>query len=81
VERAGSILEVFELLIVPVGLLGPIHGGKGVVGSSLSARLSTLIAPRVVASVVLLSTWESLVSTFFSCNHLLYYMLEIFSGL
>jgi len=47
---------VFKLLVVLVRLLGPIHGGKGVVGSLFSIGLSTLIAPRVIAFVVLLIT-------------------------
>jgi cation transporter-like permease len=47
-ERVGQILEVFKLLIIFVGLLGLVHGGEGAIGSSLSARLSTLIAPRIM---------------------------------
>jgi len=75
------MLEVFELLVILVRLLGPIHGSKGVVGSPLSARLSTLIASGVIAFVVLLAMWESFVSMLFRCNHLLYYMLEFHGGL
>ena len=59
------MLEVFELLIIFVRLLGPIHGSKGVVGSSFSTRLSTLIASRVIAFVVLLAAkypWSWLIA-------------------
>ena len=62
-------------------LLVPIHGNKGVVGSSLSVGLSTLIRSRVVPFVVLLAVWESFASTFFRCNHLLHCSLEFFGGL
>jgi hypothetical protein len=78
-ERARQILEVFKLLVVFVGLLGLIHGGKGVVWSSLSAGLATLIAPRIIAPIILRAAWESFVSTLFRCNHLLYCMLEFLS--
>ena len=43
--------------------------------------LSTLIAPRVIAFVVLLTMWESLASMLFRCNHLMYHMLEILGSL
>jgi hypothetical protein len=51
-------------------------GGKGVVGSSLSTGLSTLIAPRIIAPIVPWATWELFVGMFFRCNHLLYCALE-----
>jgi hypothetical protein len=62
------------------GLLGLVHGGKGVVGSSLFAGLSTLIAPRIIAPIVPWATWESFVGMFFRCNHLLYCALEFLDG-
>ena len=54
--------------------------GKCVVGSSLSAKLSTLIAFGVI-TFVLLAAWESFVSMLFRCNHLMYCMLKFFGGL
>ena len=74
-----GVLVVFKLLVIFVRLLGPIHGSKGVVGSSLSIGLSTLIASRVV-TFVLLATWKSFMSTLFKCNHLLYCMLKFLGG-
>ena len=56
------------------------YGSKGVVGSSLSGGLPTLIASGVIA-FVLLAVWESFVSTFFRCNHLLYCTLKFLDGL
>jgi hypothetical protein len=42
--------------------------------------LSTLIAPRIIAPIILRAAWESFVSTLFRCNHLLYCTFEFLSG-
>jgi hypothetical protein len=79
-EWAGQILKVFKLLVVFVRLLRLVHAGKCVVGSSLFVVLSTLIAPRIIAPIILRATWESFTGTLFKCNHLLYCTLEFLSG-
>ena len=80
VEWVGQILKILELLVIFVRLLGPIHGSKGVVGSSLFGGLSTLIASGVV-TFVLWAAWESFASMLFRCNHLMYCTLKFLDGL